>query len=229
MRRADRLFMIVERLRPGRLVTAAGLAEALEVSERTIYRDIAHLIGAALPIEGAAGMGYLMRPGYDLPPLMFDADEIVALIAGARMVSTFGGTGMARGTDRSLDKIAAILPPPLRARAEAVAIRSITARPLDPATRAAIDLLEHASEARLRLHIDYRDEAGAQTARIVRPLGLWFWGTVWTLVAWCELRQGFRMFRVDRITATEVLERFTPEAGQRIEDFYAAELDRRCD
>lgn len=229
MRRADRLFMIVERLRPGRLVTAAALAETLEVSERTIYRDIAHLIGAGLPIEGAAGMGYLMRPGYDLPPLMFDADEIVALIAGARMVSTFGGTGMARGADRALDKIAAILPPPLRARAEAVAIRSVSARPLDQATRAAIDLLEHASEAHLRIRITYRDEAGAESTRSLRPLGLWFWGTVWTLVAWCELRQGFRMFRVDRISAPEILDRFTPAPGQRIEDFYAAELDRRCD
>ncbi len=126
------------------------MAETLEVSERTIYRDIAHLIGAGLPIEGAAGMGYLMRPGYDLPPLMFDADEIVALIAGARMVSTFGGTAMAQGADRALDKIAAILPPPLRARAEAVAIRSVTARPLDAATRAAIDALERACEARQR-------------------------------------------------------------------------------
>ena len=229
MRRADRLFMIVERLRPGRLVTAAALAEGLEVSERTIYRDIAHLIGAGLPIEGAAGMGYLMRPGYDLPPLMFDADEIVALIAGARMVATFGGAGMAAGAGRALDKIAAILPPHLRARAEAVAIRSVTARPLDPATRAAIDLLEQASEARRRIRITYRDEAGVETQRILRPLGLWFWGNVWTLVAWCELRQGFRMFRVDRIGATDVLDRFTLEPGQRLEDFYAAEVDRRCD
>lgn len=110
-----------------------------------------------------------------------------------------------------------------------MAIRSVSARPLDPATRAAIDLLEHASEARRKLRIAYRDEAGLETVRILRPLGLWFWGTVWTLVAWCELRQGFRMFRVDRIGATEVLERFTPGPGQRIEDFYAAELDRRCD
>jgi predicted DNA-binding transcriptional regulator YafY len=229
MRRADRLFMIVERLRPGRLVTACALAEALEVSERTIYRDIAHLIGAGLPIEGAAGLGYLMRPGYDLPPLMFDADEIVALIAGARMVSTFGGTGMAQGADRALDKIAAILPPPLRARAEAVAIRSVSARPLDAATRAAIDTLERACEARQRVRITYRDETGAHTSRVLRPLGLWFWGTVWTLVAWCELRHDFRMFRIDRIAGTELLDRFTPEPGQRMEDFYAAELDRRCD
>lgn len=226
MRRADRLFMIVERLRPGRLVTAASLAEALEVSERTIYRDIAHLIGAGLPIDGAAGMGYLMRPGYDLPPIMFDADEIVALIAGARMVSAFGGTGMARGADSAVDKIAAVLPPPLRARAEAVAIHSVTARPLEAATRAAIDTLERACNAKLRLRITYRDDMGAETCRVLRPLGLWFWGTVWTLVAWCELRQDFRMFRIDRIATAQALDRFTPEPGQSFADFYAAELAR---
>lgn len=226
MRRADRLFMIVERLRPGRLVTASALADALEVSERTIYRDIAHLIGAGLPIDGAAGMGYLMRPGYDLPPLMFDADEIVALIAGARMVSAFGGTGMARGADRALDKITAILPPPLRARAEAVAVHSRSARPLAPDTRTAIDRLERACEAQSRVHLAYQDETGAESRRVVRPLALWFWGTVWTLVAWCELRRDFRMFRIDRINGAEVLDRFAPEPGQRLEDFYAAELAR---
>ena len=226
MRRADRLFMIVERLRPGRLVTAAALAEGLEVSERTIYRDIAHLIGAGLPIEGAAGLGYLMRPGYDLPPLMFDAAEIVALIAGARMVATFGGTSMARGANGALDKIAAVLPPALRARAEAVAVHSMSARPLDAGTRAAIDTLERACEGHRRVRIAYHDETGAKTARVLRPLALWFWGTVWTLVAWCELRNDFRMFRVDRIGGVEVLDAFSPLPGQQIADFYAAELAR---
>ncbi|MEE9428087.1 MAG: HTH domain-containing protein, partial [Paracoccaceae bacterium] len=91
MRRADRLFQIVQYLRGGRLLTAATLAERLEVSERTIYRDIADLIGSGVPIEGEAGVGYLMRSGYDLPPLMFNRDEIVALVAGARMLRAWGG------------------------------------------------------------------------------------------------------------------------------------------
>ena len=229
MRRADRLFMIVEKLRSGRLVTAAALAEALEVSERTIYRDIAHLVGAGVPVEGAAGLGYMMRAGYDLPPLMFTEAEVVALIAGARMAAAFGGLQMAEGAAGALDKIAHVMPAPLRARAEAVAVHSITRESPDPATRAAIDRLERACEAQLRLRLSYRDEAGAETERVVQPLGLWFWGTVWTLVGWCELRQDFRMFRIDRIAAADPLDRFTPAPGRTMADFYAAELAlRRC-
>ena len=96
MRRADRLFQIVQYLRGGRLVTAAMLAERLEVSERTVYRDIADLQSTGVPIDGAAGVGYVLRSGYDLPPLMFTQDEIVALVAGIRMVRSWGGIGMAR-------------------------------------------------------------------------------------------------------------------------------------
>ncbi len=227
MRRADRLFMIVEKLRAGRLTTARMLADDLEVSERTIYRDIAHLIGAGLPIEGEAGLGYMMRAGYDLPPLMFTEEEIVALTAGARMVSAFGGHSMARGADSALDKIAAVLPDPVRQRADQVAIHTRHATPIDAETRHAIDALETATQATRRVRLSYRDEAGAATDRIVRPLGLWFWGRVWTLVAWCELRTDFRMFRLDRIAEAEVLEIYTPLAGQKLEDFYAFELARR--
>ena len=226
MRRADRLFMIVDKLRSGRLTTAAGLAEALEVSERTIYRDIAELIGAGVPIEGAAGLGYMMRAGYDLPPMMFTEEEIVALTAGARMVSTFGGTRMARGADSALDKIVNVLPARVRARAEAVSVHILSARPLDHETRTSIDSLEAACEARIRIEIGYRDEAGEASRRIVRPLGLWFWGTVWTLVGWCELRRDFRMFRIDRIERMHQLDAFTPEPGQDLAGFYAADVAR---
>jgi predicted DNA-binding transcriptional regulator YafY len=110
MRRAERLFRIIEKLRPGRLTTARDLAASLEVSERTIYRDIAHLIGSGLPIEGEAGVGYLMREGYDLPPVMFSEEEMVALTAGARMVAAWGGSSMARGAESALEKIAAVVP-----------------------------------------------------------------------------------------------------------------------
>lgn len=227
MRRADRLFMIVEKLRAGRLTTARMLAETLEVSERTIYRDVAHLIGAGLPIEGEAGLGYMMRAGYDLPPLMFTEEEIVALTAGARMVSAFGGTNMARGADSALNKIAHVLPDAARARADQVAIHTIPFGGLNPETRAAVDALEKATEATRRVQLEYRDEAGAASRRIVRPLGLWFWGKVWTLVAWCELRADFRMFRLDRIAQADILEPYTPIPGQTLEDFYATKKDRR--
>jgi len=110
MRRADRLFQIVQHLRGGRLVTARMLSERLEVSERTIYRDIADLQSTGVPIDGEAGVGYLMREGFELPPLMFTRDEIVALVAGARMVRAFGGAAMARAAEEALIKIGSVLP-----------------------------------------------------------------------------------------------------------------------
>ena len=117
MRRADRLFQIVQYLRGGRLVTARKLADRLEVSERTIYRDVADLIGSGVPIDGEAGVGYILRAGFDLPPLMFTRDEIVALVAGARVISTFGGAAMAQASQEALVKISAVLPEAERRRA----------------------------------------------------------------------------------------------------------------
>lgn len=224
MRRADRLFQIVQRLRQGRLTTARDLAETLEVSERTIYRDIAHLMGAGLPIDGEAGLGYLMREGYDLPPLMFTAEEIVALTTGARMVQAWGGAEMAKGADSALDKITSVLPDGLRNRAEGVAVHAIPRPQMTDAVRAIIDVLEHAVTDKERIAMAYTDETGAATSRTVRPLGLWYWGPVWTLIAWCELRRAFRMFRLDRIQSAEVAGPFTAEPGQTLEDFYASEL-----
>ncbi|MDJ1006689.1 MAG: YafY family protein [Paracoccaceae bacterium] len=223
MRRADRLFQIVQYLRGGRLTTAAKLAERLEVSERTIYRDIADLQGSGVPIDGEAGVGYILREGFDLPPLMFTRDEIVALVAGARLVRAWGGTEMARAAEEALMKIDAVLPPAERDRARAIEIHAVHMPNLDSATRDRIDALERAAEDRVRLVLDYRDEAGRATERPVRPLGLWFWGKVWTLIAWCELREDFRMFRVDRIAAHREDGRFRPEPGKRLADFYARE------
>lgn len=228
MRRADRLFQIVQYLRGGRLLTARKLAERLEVSERTIYRDIADLIGSGVPIEGEAGVGYLMRAGYDLPPLMFTRDEIVALVAGARLVRAWGGTAMARAAEEALVKIGAVLPEAARARAGAVPIHAFAMPGMDDATRGRLDALERAAEDRTRLRIAYTDEAGAATDRAVRPLGLWFWGKVWTLVAWCELRDDFRMFRVDRIGHLSPEGRFREERGKTLRDFYARAV-RDCE
>jgi predicted DNA-binding transcriptional regulator YafY len=224
MRRADRLFQIVQYLRGGRLTTARKLAERLEVSERTIYRDVADLIGSGVPIEGEAGVGYLMRAGYDLPPLMFNHDEVVALVAGARMLRAWGGRAMARAAEEALVKIEAVLPEPERARAGEVQIHAVSMLDLDPATRERLDLVERAIEERTRLRLAYEDEAGLRTGRTVRPLGLFFWGKVWTLVAWCELREDFRMFRVDRMASAEPEGRFRPEKGRTLRDFYAREV-----
>ncbi len=220
MRRADRLFQIVQHLRGGRLVTARMLGERLEVSERTIYRDIADLQSTGVPIDGEAGVGYLMREGFDLPPLMFTRDEIVALVAGARMVRAFGGAQMARAAEEALVKIGAVLPDQEKARIARTEIH-MPDWVVDDATRNSIDLLERAIEARDVLSLNYKDEAGNGSMRDVRPLGLWFWGKVWTLVAWCELRNDFRAFRIDRIAETSPRGRtFRPERGKQLADFY---------
>ena len=222
MRRADRLFQIVQYLRGGRLVTAAGLAERLEVSERTIYRDIADLQSTGVPIDGEAGVGYIMREGFDLPPLMFSRDEIVALVAGARLIRAWGGADMARAAEEALVKIEAVLPEAERARAAQIEIHAI-AEEMTPEVRARIDAIEKAVERRDRLAMSYLDAERRPTERTVRPLGLWFWGKVWTLVAWCELRNDFRMFRLDRIARMQAAgSRFRPERGKTLTDFYRA-------
>ena len=226
MRRADRLFQIVQYLRGGRLVTAATLAERLEVSERTIYRDIADLVGSGVPVDGEAGVGYLMRDGYDLPPLMFSHDEIVALVAGARMIRAWGGAAMARAAEEALVKIETVLPDGARSRANKVEVHAM-ALGMTPQVRQRIDALEAAVGAHRRLALSYQDVEGRATERVVRPLGLWFWGKVWTLVAWCELRDDFRVFRLDRIARMDVKGApFRPERGKTLADFYRI-MERR--
>lgn len=223
MRRADRLFQILQYLRGGRLVTAAQLSEKLEVTPRTIYRDIAHLIGSGVPIDGEAGVGYLMRDGYDLPPLMFSHDEIVALVSGARLLQTWGGSKMAAAAEEALIKIDTVLPDDVRARSGQVHVHTIMTPWNRQSWRDHLDQLEDAAETNTRITFDYEDEKGASTSRTVRPLGVWFWGKVWTAVCWCELREAFRMFRLDRMSNLEAAGRFQHEKGQTLKDFYESE------
>ena len=223
MRRADRLFGIVQRLRGGRLATARALAARFEVSERTIYRDVADLQASGVPVDGEAGVGYLLREGFELPPLMFTRDEIVALVAGARMVQSFGGAAMAGAAAEALVKIGAVLPEAERDRLDRTEIHAARDA-LPEAIRLTLDRLDRAVEAKRVLRLGYRDEGGDATVRDVRPLGLWFWGKVWTLVAWCELRNDFRMFRLDRIQVLgEAGRNFKPEPGRRLVDFHRRE------
>lgn len=223
MRRADRLFQIVQYLRGGRLLTARVLADRLEVSERTIYRDIADLIGSGVPIDGEAGIGYLMRSGYDLPPLMFTRGEIAALVAGARMVRSFGGADMALSAEEALTKIAAVLPEALRDSPNAVAIHANHGGALTNTDRAMLDRLDRATAGLTALFIRYSDADGTMTERRVRPLGLWFWGKVWTLIAWCELRNNFRMFRIDRIASATEAGAFRPERDKTLAAFFQSD------
>lgn len=220
MRRADRLFQIVQYLRGGRLVTAAMLAERLEVSERTIYRDIADLQSTGVPIDGEAGVGYIMREGFDLPPLMFSRDEIVALVTGARMARAWSGATVARAAEEALIKIEAVLPDSDRNRISQTEIH-VPDFMMPQEVRHCFDLLERAADQRQILEISYEDAEGAATARRIRPLGLWFWGKVWTLAAWCELRTDFRTFRLDRIAVIKNTgEKFRPERGRSLADYY---------
>ena len=220
MRRADRLFQIVQVLRGGRLKTAAELAEQLEVSQRTIYRDIVDLQSSGVPIEGEAGIGYVLQSGFDLPPLMFTRDEVVSLIAGARLIQAWGGAAMARAALQALEKIDAVLPDSVREQTQQVEIHAY-ANGMHPEVRGRIDELERAVESRQRLKLSYVDAQGAASNRVVRPLGLWFWGKVWTLVAWCELRADFRIFRIDRIYELQPNgETYPSEPDKSLKEFY---------
>jgi len=213
MRRADRLFQIVQLLRGGRVVTAAEIADELEVSPRTIYRDIADLIASGVPIEGEVGVGYCLARGFNLPPLMFDEEEIGALVLGARMVEAFGDERMARRARSLIGKIEQVVPERLKENFERqdLAVHSW----IPPSARANVEALRRGIDEHRLLRFAYRDEKGDETERTVRPLCLSFWGTVWTAGTWCELRTAFRTFRPDRMQSVEVLEdRFEPEEGR---------------
>ncbi|NZA25026.1 YafY family transcriptional regulator [Luteimonas sp. SJ-92] len=217
MRRADRLFLVIHALRGRRsALPARALAETLGVSVRTVYRDVADLQLSGVPIEGEAGVGYVLRKGADVPPLMFDGDELEALVAGTRFVRAFGGSRLAAGARSALLKIEAVLPPPLQARAQRTRIYA-PARGDRIEASGIIDRLHAAIEARRVLAFDYRDEAGQPSRREVEPLCLAFWGGAWTLGAWCRLRADFRNFRPDRMRAVA-------ETGERFEEHPARDL-----
>jgi predicted DNA-binding transcriptional regulator YafY len=220
MRRADRLFQIVQLIRGRRLSTARFLAERLEVSDRTVYRDVADLQAQGVPIEGEAGVGYRMRAGFDLPPLMFTQDEARALVAAVRLAQPRLDMALAAHAGSALSKILGVLPPAARAAAESLAVYAPPVGP-DTATRMRLESLRLAAEARRVVGIAYLDLKEQRSVRRVRPLGCFFWSEVWTLAAWCEARQGFRNFRVDRIERIEVLdERFRDEPGKTLADLF---------
>ncbi len=209
-------------MRRYRVVTAATLAAELEVSERTIYRDIRDLVSSGVPIEGAAGVGYMLRKGFDLPPLMFTEQEIEAMVLGARVVSSWGDAALARAATDALARVESALPERLRLRLEGTPLYA-------PGFHVRQGIVEYlarvraAIDGRQKLWIGYTDPSGHETERTVHPLGLFFWGYAWSMTAWCELRDDFRSFRLDRIRAFRELEDpFFPEPGQTLEDFFRA-------
>jgi len=221
MRRADRLFQIIQilRRRRDRPVTAAAMAAELEVSLRTVYRDIADLQAQRVPITGEAGVGYLLRPGYDLPALMFTEDEIEALVLGARIVQSWADAALGAAAGDLLAKIEAVVPDGLKPRIRSL---SLAAPPGTPGPAPTIDVprLRLWIREQRRLRLAYADAEARPSERVVWPLALAFFPPVWLLVGWCELRRDFRSFRLDRVVEADFLEdRFPQVPGRRLVDF----------
>jgi len=227
MRRADRLFEIVQMLRRKKAIRAADLAAHLRVSERTIYRDIGDMISRGVPIEGEAGVGYTMRPGFDLPPLMFNENEIEALLLGARIVQSWADPELAAAAISVMDKVGAVLPEQLRHHLELARLWAP-----DDHARESISIdqaaLRHAIRDQYKIQFAYQDLDGQSTVRVVRPLIMAFYGPVWLLAAWCEMRDGFRVFRLDRMAEFLVLDaKFEDTPGQTAEDFLKQDATRK--
>jgi predicted DNA-binding transcriptional regulator YafY len=221
MRRADRLFQIIQGLHHDRAITARQLAERLEVSERTIYRDIQDLSLSGVPITGEAGLGYRLMKGFHLSPLMFNEEELAALLLGARMVQSWTDRGLARAAQQAMAKIEHVIPDHLKPELERQEIM-VPAFPFSLTVSDELEVLRAAIKQQRKVHFDYRREDNQESDRTVHPLGLLYWGKVWTLVAWCELRDNFRHFRLDRMSNIASLEdRYDSVEGRTLQDFLA--------
>ncbi len=219
MRRADRLFQIVQHLRARRVTTAAALAESLGISTRTLYRDIRDLTLSGVPIRGEAGVGYSLAKSFDLPPIMFTFDEVEALVAGGRAVESWGGPELAMAARSALAKVRQALPASRREQVENSCLSSPGFH-VPPSAYAFIDPLRRAIAERRKISMSYMAGGTGESKRVIRPLGLSFWGASWTLAAWCESRTNYRSFRLDRIQKLEMLDLvYADEEGISLEDF----------
>jgi len=226
MRRADRLFDIIQVLRAtSRPVTAAALAEQLEVTVRTVYRDVATLQARRVPIEGAPGIGYVLRRGFDLPPLMFTTEEIDAIVVGARLVRRIRDPKLHEAAARVLAKVTMVVPEALRAQLASAPLYvsdgdAEVPHGVDPA------VLRTAIREQRKLRISYRDEHGNATRRTIWPIAMAYYVDVTLIGAWCELRNDFRNFRVERIVSSQVLnERFQTDNGRLMAEWLALRKD----
>jgi predicted DNA-binding transcriptional regulator YafY len=224
LRRADRLFRIIQVLRRARRpVTAMAISLELETSLRTIYRDIAQLMADRVPIRGEAGVGYALDGGFDMPPLMLTPDELEAAMLGAQWVRQRADPALARAADDLVAKIGAVVPEHLRPLLiePVLTSESVKARPAD-----AIDMVRvrAAIRAQEKLALVYRDESERETRRVVWPIAVSYWESVRIIVGWCELRQAFRHFRTDRILAAEFLAQRYPTPRPRLRAAWKKEL-----
>lgn len=216
MRRSDRLFEIIQLLRSAsRPLTAAGIAEALEVTTRTVYRDVAALQARRVPIEGAPGLGYVLRRGFDLPPLMFTMEEVEAIFVGARLVRRTGDAGLQQAAESVLSKVTVILPEVLR---DHLASPPFFVSDFGARSSPAVDLSEIRDAIRntRKVRITYTDEQRRRSRRTVWPIAVAYYVQATLIAAWCELRGDYRHFRTDRIVTVTVLDEAFPTDHGRL-------------
>ena len=228
MRRADRLFEIIQILRRARgPVTADAIAAELETSRRSVYRDIAALTAQRVPIRGEAGIGYVLEQGFDLPPLMLTADEIEAVVLGAQWVAAHADPALARAAADVIAKVSAVVPAGLRGLIEVPSVGTPPRR--DAPVGGAIDVarLRAWSQQGRKLAIAYVDEAGRASERTVWPLLVGYLDAVRVLVGWCELRADFRMFRIDRLRTVDFLDARYPERRAALRRRWLAAMQAR--
>jgi predicted DNA-binding transcriptional regulator YafY len=218
MPRNDRLFALAALLRGQRVRTAAELAQALGVSVRTLYRDVEALRRMGVPVDGEAGVGYRLAAEGDLPAVAFTGDELAALALGARMVATWSDPELAAAARSAVARIEAALPAGLRSTLLGAPLYA--SEHVAPSPPPRLGTVRAAVFSGRFLDIDYVDGAGQASSRLVRPLTLHFWGSVWTLGAWCELRSAFRAFRVDRIRHATTGPPFPDEPGRGRADLF---------
>lgn len=219
MRRTDRLFDLIQILRDGRLHRASEMAEKLQVSVRTIWRDMATLMASGMPVEGERGVGYILRAPITLPPMILTGAELEALRLGLRLVAEGEDPNAARAARTLAAKIASVTPAP-ESEDELFAYTGENAA---PATQH-IPLLRAAIRARERLAVTYIDLEGREIHTDIRPLALEMAGRIWTLIAWCEARMDFRIFRIDRLTViSNTSETYPLEKGRELADFRASQ------
>lgn len=222
MRRADRLFDIIQILRSaGKPVTAGEIASRLEVTVRTIYRDIVTLQASRVPIEGEAGVGYVLRSGFDLPPLMFNSDETEALLVGMSLLRRTSDRGLHAAAESVLAKVEAVLPSDRKAP---LSIRPFYVCDYGAEPSPLIDLAEIRRTIRdsKKLDIDYQDAEGRATTRTIWPIAVAYYVEVELICAWCELREDFRHFRIDRISRISFLEESFADSGRHLVDEWMA-------
>ncbi len=226
--RTSRLFALLQALRRRRRpVTAAILAGELEVSERTIYRDLAELAAQGAPIQGEAGVGYVLRPGLFLPPLMLTEDETDAVLLGLRFVNQRGDEALTQAAENARAKIMEILSQEMRDAASAPLTIPGPDGKIFPKNAVPISTLRSAIRTQRKLAIDYVDGQGRQSHRVLWPIQLGFMDEARVVTGWCETRRAFRFFRTDRILAADLLERYPGRRRDLVHDFEAQLRDER--